>query len=74
MNVASTARRMAIGVLIAVGAAACTDAADPSSTVPATLAPPGFTEAGEVPPPPELDDARVATGEALYQQRCAAAS
>ncbi len=71
MNTASTARRVTIGVVVILGAAACSDAAESSNTTPATLAPPSFGETVEVPPLPPLDDARVAAGEALYQQHCA---
>jgi mono/diheme cytochrome c family protein len=60
--------------VIGLIATACSGPADPVERVPAappTLAPPGFLEVDEVPPPPPLDSAGVRAGAALYQQHCA---
>lgn len=67
-------RRIGIAVVIGLIATACSGPADPVERVPAappTLAPPGFLEVDEVPPPPPLDSAGVRAGAALYQQHCA---
>lgn len=69
----SGARAVALAVVIALIVAACAEA-EPDDTVPSTpptLAPPGFLETSEVPPPPKLDEDRIVAGEVLYQQHCA---
>lgn len=62
----------AAGVVV-VTLAACSGPADPATSAPSTsptLAPPDFSATNEVPPPPDLDDVRIAAGEVLYQQHC----
>ena len=56
-------------MLLAV--ASCADEGGPGESTLPTLAPPGFLGTEVVPPPPALDEARVAAGETLYQLHCA---